>query len=1172
MTVTESIPSARRRLTGTFPSEPFHVLAPTLSAIGERFEFRSYTRRLLETDNMRLPYRRTEAARNARLSRTSRNRRREYGLDANRIVQNVLEIRQMLSGVDLSPPATWRTDNNWGTGYQASVTVGNRQSFWIEDYTVSFDLADNIASIWGASVVSRTGNRYTVKPDAWASRLNPGANLSFGFVANGTNGPSLGRVVNPELKWNNDANSGAVTPPSASSVRVDYRVTSSWGSGYNGELKITNTGTSNISGWTLKFDTTNTITSLWNGTIVGPSTGTVTVKDVGWNGTIAPGASATIGFTANGAASAQPTNYVFNGLALGGTTPPPPVVPAITSTSLSLTEGQTGTKAMNFTVALSQATTSTVSLRYFTSDVTATAGVDYDAASGTISFAPGETSKTIAVTLRGDTTVEPDESFRLNFADPTGGTLAAGFVTGTIVNDDTAPAPQPPQITISPVSVTEGNSGTTAMVFTIALSAASTSTVSVNYSTTAGTATAGSDFLAASGTLTFSPGATSRTVSVSVNGDTTVEPNETFELVLAGALGATIGISRATGTIVNDDTVVPPNPSPSGKQVVGYFAEWGIYGRQYDVMDIPADKLTVVNYAFAKINGSGEIDLFDSYAAVEKMYPGDTWNQPVKGNFNQIRKLKEANPHLKVVISVGGWTLSSEFSDAALTAASRQKFADSVVRFVNQYGFDGVDLDWEYPVSGGLDTNENRPEDKQNYTLLVQALRTALNANELTTGKDYLVTMAVPPGYSVANNFELDKLAPLLDWMNVMGYDYHGAWDNRTGHNAPLYPNPASPFADEAKFNVDYIMRHYAAAGVPKSKIVMGAPVYGRSWKGVAPGPNGNGLFQPATGAGSGTWETGMVDYADLLNKVNTQPGTYKLFRDTASGVPYVYAPTVEGGWFSTFEDKVSLGQKIDYVLANDYGGMMFWELSGDVRDSNSADSLVGQAGNRLLSGAASSPYLTAANVAVNEGNTGATPVSVTLSLSKASTEPVTVRYSTLAGTATADVDYVGNSGTVTFAPGETSKAVALAVNGDSTYEPDEAFQLRIDEVTGAVRATTAATVTIKNDDAPPATSDTATMRLTGTWFPGFGGEITVKNTTGATISNGWILEFDSNFDITSIWNAEIVSRTGSRYKIRSLSWNGSLGVNSTVTFGFNGKMTGTGTNPAISNATVRSA
>jgi chitinase len=1082
----------------------------------------------------------------------------------------------MLSGVDLSPPTAWRTDGAWAAGYQAEVSVTNRQPHWVEDYTFSFELRDRITSLWGGTIVSHVGDRYTVKPSGWANRLESGAKASFGFVAEGTAGPVLASVVNPELRWNRDPDGGAVTPPppSASSVRVDYRVTSDWGSGFNGEIKITNTGTSSINGWQLKFDTSNTIASLWNGTIVGATSGAVTVKDLGWNATIAPGASVTLGFTANGASAALPSNYVFNGSPVGGgpVTPPAPVVPAISSTAMSLTEGQSGTKAMNFTVRLSAPTTTTVSLVYATADITAAAGSDYDAVSGTISFAPGETSKTVAVAIRGDTVVEADESYSLNFTNPVNGTLVSTFVTGTITNDDTAPAPEPPQITLSPVSVTEGNSGTTPMVFTIALSAASTSTITVNYATGGGTATAGTDYQAASGVLSFAPGVTSRTVTVNVLGDTTDEPNETLDLTLSGAANATIGVAKATGVIVDDDPAAPPPPSASGKQVVGYFAEWGIYDRQYDVMDIPADKLTVVNYAFAKINAAGEIDLFDSYAAIEKSYPGDTWDQPVKGNFNQIRKLKEANPHLKVVISVGGWTLSSEFSDVALTADSREKFAASAVRFVNQYGFDGIDLDWEYPVSGGLETNETRPADKQNYTYLVQALRTAFDQSEQTTGKDYLITMAVPPGYSTAQNFELDKLANVLDWMNVMAYDYHGAWDNRTGHNAPLYANPASPFAEESKLNVDFMMQYYASAGVPKSKIVMGAPVYGRSWKGVAPGPNGDGLYQTAAGAGSGTWEPGSIDYSDLLGKVNSQPATSKLYRDSASGVPYVYAPTVEGGWFSTFEDKVSLGQKIDYILANDYGGMMFWEMSADVRDSNSQDSLIGLAGSRLISGATAQASVTAADVSVNEGNSGTVSAAVVLTLSKASSDPVTVRYSTAPGTASADVDFVSSAGTVTFAPGETSKTVTLGVKGDATYEADEAFQLRIDEVTGAVRARSAVTVTIKNDDAPPATTDTATLKLSGTWFPGFGGEMTVKNTTGASISNGWVLEFDSNFDITSIWNAEIVSRVGNRYRIRNLSWNGSLAANATMTFGFNGRMSGSSTTPAISSATIRPA
>jgi GH18 family chitinase len=162
------------------------------------------------------------------------------------------------------------------------------------------------------------------------------------------------------------------------------------------------------------------------------------------------------------------------------------------------------------------------------------------------------------------------------------------------------------------------------------------------------------------GAITFNPGELTKSVSVNVTGDTTYESDETLKLTISGAVGAIIATATGTGTITNDDTnpTPPPVTTPSAKQVVGYFAEWGIYGRQYNIADVPADKLTVLNYAFAQIDANGEVGLFDSYAAVEKSYPGDTWDQPIKGNFNQITKLKAANPNLKVAIAVGGWTLS----------------------------------------------------------------------------------------------------------------------------------------------------------------------------------------------------------------------------------------------------------------------------------------------------------------------------------------------------------------------------------------------------------------------------------------------------------------------------------------------------------------------------------
>ncbi len=509
-----------------------------------------------------------------------------------------------------------------------------------------------------------------------------------------------------------------------------------------------------------------------------------------------------------------------------------------------------------------------------------------------------------------------------------------------------------PSLTVANLTVSEGNSGTVSLDFKVKLSAAAASTVSFTVNTQNGTATAGSDYqeLVAK-KVTIAAGQTEATVSVLVNGDTTVEGNETFTLALSAATGATIATANATGTISNDDTdpVTPPagGGGTAAKRVVSYFAEWGIYDRNYTVADLPVDKLTTVNYAFAKITDTGEVGVFDSWAAVEKPFGPDAWDTPIRGNYGALKRLQDAHPNLEVLISIGGWTLSDKFSDVALTAASREKFAASCVSFCKKYGFDGVDLDWEYPVSGGLANNRYRPEDKQNYTLLVKEIRRQFDIQEVTDKRDWLITIAAPAGYDKYANFEMGELAKTLDWINIMSYDYHGAWENTTNALAPMAADPSRLGTIDAQYNVTYTVDMYLKDGIDPAKLILGAPTYARSWAGV--GPANNGLYQAATGAGSGTWEKGVVDYADLLNKVKTQPDVYKLYFDEATQVPYVYAQTVEGGWFSTFENTRSLDKKIDLIFAKGLGGMMLWEADADLRDSNSVDSLTGHAAGRLL-------------------------------------------------------------------------------------------------------------------------------------------------------------------------------------------------------------------------------
>ncbi|MCH2368164.1 MAG: glycoside hydrolase family 18 protein, partial [Planctomycetes bacterium] len=259
-----------------------------------------------------------------------------------------------------------------------------------------------------------------------------------------------------------------------------------------------------------------------------------------------------------------------------------------------------------------------------------------------------------------------------------------------------------------------------------------------------------------------------------------------------------------------------------GRRIVAYYTAWSIYARNYFVTDIAAQKLTHINYAFANI-ANGEIALGDRWADIEKPYPGDSWDDPLRGNFNALLTLKERHPHVKTLISVGGWTWSGRFSDAAVSEDSRRRFAASCVDFMTRYGFDGVDIDWEYPVSGGLASNRTREEDRGNFTLLLAELRRQIDARATRDKRPYLLTIAAPAGSGTYANIEIDRIHPLLDWINLMTYDFNGGWSARTGFNAGLFA--ASENENKLPgFNAAAALQAYLTAGVPPAKLQMGVP------------------------------------------------------------------------------------------------------------------------------------------------------------------------------------------------------------------------------------------------------------------------------------------------------------------------------------------------------------
>lgn len=390
-------------------------------------------------------------------------------------------------------------------------------------------------------------------------------------------------------------------------------------------------------------------------------------------------------------------------------------------------------------------------------------------------------------------------------------------------------------------------------------------------------------------------------------------------------------------------------------KVVGYYPSWVAEERGYEVMDLPAEQMTHVMYAFANVcwdgvhgnldpsgpnpqewvcedeNGpidvpNGSIVLGDPEQDVHKRYPGDSEDEQIKGNIKQLQLLKEEHPHLKTVISVGGWTWSNRLSLVAATEETRENFAQSAVDFVRAYNFDGVDLDWEYPVSGGMPDNERDPADKENHTLLLEATRAALNEAGVEDGKDYTLTIASSASPSYLQNNELDKLATILDWIQIMTYDLNGTWQAQNGHNAPLYYDEDATVPGADVLNVDAAVNGHLNAGVPKDKLVVGMPFYGYGWTGCE--PNNNGEYSTCTGpADVGTWTNATFDYQDLKDNYVNQNG-YTRYWNEASKVPFLF--NENDGTFITYDDPESISYKAHFVKDNGLAGAMFWEASNN--------------------------------------------------------------------------------------------------------------------------------------------------------------------------------------------------------------------------------------------------
>jgi chitinase len=325
-------------------------------------------------------------------------------------------------------------------------------------------------------------------------------------------------------------------------------------------------------------------------------------------------------------------------------------------------------------------------------------------------------------------------------------------------------------------------------------------------------------------------------------------------------------------------------------KIVTYLPLW----KQWQARDIAVKKLTHINLAFAGIANGVITDSLNPH------------------QIKTIKKLKHENRLLKVLISIGGWGAEG-FSDAALTEESRNKFADSVVAYLHKYKLDGVDIDWEFPVKGSAGV-KGRPEDRENFTLMMQTLRNKLDLSVKNGKQPYLLTFAANIGLFYIHAVELTKVAPVADFINLMTYDFHGSWEHSTGLHTNLY----STAEDPTLLSADYGVKRYIEAGIAPQKIILGTAFYGYGWSRVT--NVNNGRYQAAAGGCK------SYSYQELAQNYINRNGFLRYWDEQAKA-PYLW----NGDTFITYEDEESLNYRTIYIRANQLGGIMIWEYCHDI-------------------------------------------------------------------------------------------------------------------------------------------------------------------------------------------------------------------------------------------------
>ncbi|MBC7660053.1 MAG: glycoside hydrolase family 18 protein [Chitinophagaceae bacterium] len=414
--------------------------------------------------------------------------------------------------------------------------------------------------------------------------------------------------------------------------------------------------------------------------------------------------------------------------------------------------------------------------------------------------------------------------------------------------------------------------------------------------------------------------------------------------------GPTSSVGPAPGTNPGPNTIPPVSGKPGG--VIGaYFVEWGVYGRTYEIDNIPWNKINHLIYAFVPICGNQDslkaanptgwdtlqkecvgkqkfdITIHDTFAALAA--PHNT--------YAKLAAQKKLFPNVKILPSIGGWTLSDGFFEMASTPTNRAIFIKSCIKFLQTYDFfDGIDIDWEYPGGKGASATLGSAADKANHLALMTELRAALDTLGAAKKRAYMITSAVGAGPANIGNVDYKSLYanpshPLIDLIFAMTYDYYGAWSGLRSHQAALYPRDV---ALSPGFSASETMSNMMTAGVPASHLVMGVASYGRAWQGVtSPTPLSSSLSDlsgTAFAMETGMWEAGILDYKFIVTKFKGATGWTNTY-DKKAKAPYLWSASLKK--LISYEDTCSVQAKVDYAAEKGLAGTFMWELDSDNGD-----------------------------------------------------------------------------------------------------------------------------------------------------------------------------------------------------------------------------------------------